>query len=58
MELFIDFYFERNFKIQNMEWWEVIGLTVAWVVGFYLRGWIYEERNGYKLNDSWKGRRE
>jgi hypothetical protein len=37
-----------------MEWWEIIGFVVAWVVGLYLRGKIYEERNGYKRNDSWR----
>ncbi len=37
-----------------MEWWGIIGLAVVWVVGLYLRGWIYEERNGYKR---WKGKK-
>lgn len=37
-----------------MEWWEIIGLAVAWFLGLYLRGRIYEERNGYKQNDKWK----
>lgn len=41
-----------------MEWWEIIGFVVAWVVGLYLRGRIYEERNGYKRNDSWKNRKK
>jgi hypothetical protein len=39
-----------------MEWWEKIGLVAAWVVGVYLRGKIYEEKNGYKRDDRW-GRR-
>ena len=32
----------------------LIGLVIAWVVGIYLRGGIYEDRNGCKLNDNWK----
>jgi hypothetical protein len=37
-----------------VEWWEIIGFVVAWVLGLYLRGKIYEERYGYKRNDKWK----
>lgn len=37
-----------------MEWWEIIGFVVAWFLGLYLRGRIYEERNGYKQNDRWR----
>ena len=29
-----------------MEWWEIIGLAVVWVVGLYLRGMIYEDKKG------------
>lgn len=32
-----------------MEWWEIIGLVVAWLVGIYLRGKIYEDKKG--IND-------
>jgi hypothetical protein len=41
-----------------MEWWEIIALAVAWVVGLYLRGKLYEHKNGYKEYDSWKRRRK
>lgn len=41
-----------------MEWWEILGLVVAWVVGLYLRGWIYEGRNGYKRDDKWKRKKK
>lgn len=34
-----------------MKWWELIGLIVVWIVGLYLRGRIYEERNEYKRDD-------
>ena len=34
-----------------MESYKILGYVVAWVVGLYLRGRIYEEKNGYKLND-------
>jgi hypothetical protein len=36
-----------------MEWYEIICLAVAWVVGVYFRGRIYEERNGFKRNERW-----
>jgi len=41
-----------------MEWYNILGFIVAWVVGLYLRGRIYEERNGYKRNDRWKNRKK
>jgi len=25
-----------------MEWYKILGFVVAWVVGLYIRGWIYE----------------
>jgi len=30
-----------------MEWYNILGFIVAWVVGLYLRG-FYEERKGFK----------
>jgi len=41
-----------------MEWYKILGFVVAWVVGLYIRGWIYEQRNGYKRNDSWRNRKK
>jgi predicted DCC family thiol-disulfide oxidoreductase YuxK len=38
-----------------MEWYEILGLVVAWVVGLYLRDRIYEEKNGYKR---WNGKKK
>lgn len=35
-----------------------LGLVVDWVVGLYLREKIYEQRNGYKRNDSLKNRKK
>lgn len=37
-----------------MEWWEIIGLVAAWFLGLYLRGMVYEGKNGYKGNDGWR----
>jgi hypothetical protein len=39
-----------------MEWYEIIGLVVAWFLGLYLRGKIYEFRRNYNKNDSWRNR--
>ncbi len=37
-----------------MKWWELIGVVIVWFIGLYLRGKIYEVRNGYKQNDNCK----
>jgi len=34
-----------------MEWYKFIFVAIVWVVGLYLRGKIYEEKNGYKRNE-------
>jgi hypothetical protein len=40
-----------------MEWYEIIGFVVVWLLGLYLRGKIYEFRRDHHKNDSWKSRR-
>lgn len=40
-----------------MEWWEIIGIVAAWFLGLYLRGKIYEGKNGYKRNESWSSKK-
>jgi hypothetical protein len=37
-----------------MEWYEIIGLILAWFLGLYLIGKFYEFRRDYNKNDSWK----
>jgi hypothetical protein len=39
-----------------MEWYEIIGFIVVWLLGLCLRGKIYEFRRDYNKNDSWKSR--
>jgi hypothetical protein len=41
-----------------MEWYEIRGIIVVWVLGLLLRGKIYEFRKDYHKNDSWKSRRK
>jgi hypothetical protein len=41
-----------------MEWYEIIGVIVVWIIGFYLRGKIYEFRRDYYKNRSWRNRRK
>jgi hypothetical protein len=31
-----------------MKWWELIGLFIAWLVGLYFRGKMYEGSNGFR----------
>lgn len=42
-----------------MEWYEILGLVVVWVLGLYLRGKVYENKrkfySGY--SESWKYRK-
>jgi hypothetical protein len=37
-----------------MEWCEIIGLLVVWVLGLYLRAKIYEFRKNMHYNDRWR----
>jgi hypothetical protein len=39
-----------------MEWYEIIGFVVVWVLGLYLRGKFYECMRNRHYNDSWKKR--
>jgi hypothetical protein len=39
-----------------MEWYEIVGVVVIWIVGLYLRGKIYEFRRNRHYNDSWRRR--
>lgn len=34
-----------------MTWRELIGLFITWLVGIYLRGKIYEGRNGFRKSN-------
>jgi len=42
-----------------MEWYEILGLIVVWVLGLYLRVKVIEYRKDYYrgYNDSWKNRK-
>jgi hypothetical protein len=39
-----------------MEWYEIIGFVVMWVVGLYLRGKFYEHKKNMYHNDRRKSR--
>jgi hypothetical protein len=39
-----------------MEWYEVVGFIVVWLLGLFLRGKINEFRRDYNKNDSWKSK--
>jgi len=39
-----------------MEWYEIIGFIVIWLLGLYLRGKIYEYLKDRYYNGSWKSR--
>jgi hypothetical protein len=41
-----------------MEWYEITGLVVVWVVGLYLRGKFYERMRNRNFNDSWRNRKK
>jgi hypothetical protein len=41
-----------------MEWYEIIGLAVVWVVGLYLRGKFYERMRNRPYNDSRRNRKK
>jgi hypothetical protein len=41
-----------------MEWYEIIGLVVVWIVGLYLRGKFYEFLRNQHFNDSWRNRKK
>ncbi len=37
-----------------MEWYEILAIIPIIIVGAYLRGKIYDNKNGYRRNDDWK----
>ncbi|MFE3871919.1 hypothetical protein ACFX5F_11880 [Flavobacterium sp. ZS1P70] len=41
-----------------MEWYEIIGLIVVWLLGLYVTGKFYEYIKDYFYKNSWKKRKE
>jgi len=41
-----------------MEWYEIVGVIVIWVVGVWFRGRFYVFMKYWHLNDSWGKRRK
>lgn len=37
-----------------MEWYEIVVIVPIVILGAYLRGKIYDNKNGYHKNDDWK----
>lgn len=36
-----------------MEWYEIVGIVVIWLLGLYLRGKFFEQKKNMYHNDSW-----
>jgi hypothetical protein len=41
-----------------MEWYEIIGLVVIYLIGIFIRGKIYEFLKNRNVNDSWGKRKK
>lgn len=39
-----------------MEWYQIIGFVVVWLLGLYVIGKFYEYKKNMFHNDSWKKR--
>lgn len=41
-----------------MEWYEILAIVPIIILGVYLRGKIYEHKNGYSRRDDWRNKKK
>lgn len=41
-----------------MEWYEIIGLIVIWIVGLYVTGKFYERMRNRHFSDRWRNKKK
>jgi len=41
-----------------MEWYKIVAIIPVIILGAYLRGKIYENKNGYYRRDDWRDKKK